>query len=98
MYWFERQIDVIVKMTGKRPRGWRAPLYNYSKHSTDFMIEQNFLYDASLMGDDVPYVLKTKKGQVIELPSQKEARALERVSFVYQFKKGKKPPTLEIFR
>ncbi len=70
LYWFERQIAVIEKMTGKRPRGWRAPLYNFSKHSIDYLIEQDFIYDASLMGDDVPYILKTKNGSVIELPSQ----------------------------
>tara|TARA_B100000676_G_scaffold172723_1_gene169774 strand:+ start:152 stop:1057 length:906 start_codon:yes stop_codon:yes gene_type:complete len=69
LYWFERQIEVIRKMTGQKPRGWRAPLYNYSKYSIDYMIEQGFLYDASLMGDDVPYVLETEKGSVIELPS-----------------------------
>ena len=26
LYWFERQIAVIKKMTGEKPRGWRAPL------------------------------------------------------------------------
>jgi peptidoglycan/xylan/chitin deacetylase (PgdA/CDA1 family) len=70
LYWFERQIAVIEKMTGKRPRGWRAPLYNFSKHSIDYMIDQGFIYDASLMGNDIPYILKTKSGSVIELPSQ----------------------------
>lgn len=69
LYWFERQIAVIEKMTGKRPRGWRAPLYNFSKHSIDFMIRMGFSYDASLMGDDIPYVLRTQAGEVIELPS-----------------------------
>jgi hypothetical protein len=69
LYWFERQIEVIRKMTGKKPRGWRAPLYNMSKHSVDYLIDQGIMYDASLMGDDIPYVLKTKKGQVIEIPS-----------------------------
>jgi hypothetical protein len=28
------------------------------------------IYDASLMGDDIPYVFQTDKGQVIELLSQ----------------------------
>ena len=69
LYWLERQIDVIRKMTGQRPRGWRAPLYNYSIHSTDYLIAQEFTYDASLMGDDIPYILKTDAGQIIELPS-----------------------------
>ena len=69
MYWLDRQISVIEKMTGRRPKGWRAPLYNFSQHTLDFLIERGILYDASLMGDDVPYVLKSAIGQVIELPS-----------------------------
>ena len=68
-YWLRRSIEVIERHTGQRPRGWRAPLYNFSDHSADLLIEEGFLYDASLMGDDVPYVLKTDKGELIELPS-----------------------------
>ena len=68
-YWLKRQIEVIEKMTGQRPRGWRGPLYNASKYSIDFLIEEGMIYDATLMGDDVPYVLQTAQGSVIELPS-----------------------------
>ena len=68
-YWLDRQIDVIKRMTGQSPRGWRAPLYNASKHSPTLLAERGMLYDASLMGDDVPYVLNTPKGEVICLPS-----------------------------
>jgi len=68
-YWLERGIEIIERHTGQRPRGWRAPLYNFSNHSADLLIEQGFLYDASLMGDDIPYVLKTDEGELIELPS-----------------------------
>jgi peptidoglycan/xylan/chitin deacetylase (PgdA/CDA1 family) len=68
-YWLQRGIEVIERHTGQRPRGWRAPLYNFSNHSADLLIEEGFLYDASLMGDDVPYVLRTDEGELIELPS-----------------------------
>lgn len=68
-YWLRRSIEVIERTTGQRPRGWRAPLYNFSNHSADLLIEEGFVYDASLMGDDVPYLLRTGKGEVIELPS-----------------------------
>jgi peptidoglycan/xylan/chitin deacetylase (PgdA/CDA1 family) len=68
-YWLRRSIDVIVAATGTRPRGWRAPLYNFSNNSADLLIEEGFAYDASLMGDDVPYVLRTETGEIIELPS-----------------------------
>ncbi len=68
-YWLDRSIAVIEKFTGQKPRGWRAPLYNFSRHSADLLIERDFLYDASLMGDDVPYLLQTDQGQLVELPS-----------------------------
>ena len=68
-YWMQRSIAVIEKHTGKRPRGNRSPLYNYSKHTTDLLIEEGFLYDSSLMGDDVPYILKSKNGEIVELPA-----------------------------
>ncbi len=68
-YWLRRGIEVIEKHTGQRPRGWRAPLYNFSRHSADLLIEEGFLYDASLMGDDVPYILRTDHGELVELPS-----------------------------
>jgi peptidoglycan/xylan/chitin deacetylase (PgdA/CDA1 family) len=69
LYWLQRGIEVIERLTGQRPRGWRAPLYNFSKHSADLLCQEGFLYDATLMGDDQPYVLKTRFGEVIELPS-----------------------------
>ncbi len=68
-YWLQKGIDVIERMTGARPRGWRAPLYHFSEHSTDLLIEEGFLYDASLMGDDLPYLLRSAKGEIIEIPS-----------------------------
>ena len=68
-YWMARSIEVIERHTGQRPRGNRSPLYNYSIHTTDLLIDGGFLYDSSLMGDDVPYVLKTDAGEIVELPS-----------------------------
>jgi peptidoglycan/xylan/chitin deacetylase (PgdA/CDA1 family) len=68
-YWLKRGIKIIENATGQRPRGWRAPLYNFSYNSADLLIKEGFLYDASLMGDDVPYVLKTEQGELIELPA-----------------------------
>jgi peptidoglycan-N-acetylglucosamine deacetylase len=68
-YWLEKGIDIIERMTGQKPRGWRAPLYHFSEFSADLLIENGFLYDASLMGDDVPYIIKTNQGEMVELPS-----------------------------
>ena len=69
VYWTERAIETIRKMTGQRPRGYRAPFYQFSKRSADILAKNGFLYDASLMADDVPYIVKSKSGSFIELPS-----------------------------
>jgi peptidoglycan/xylan/chitin deacetylase (PgdA/CDA1 family) len=64
-----RGIDAIAKATGQRPRGYRAPSYGFSRYTLDLLLAEGFTYDASLMGGDIPYVISSKAGQMIELPS-----------------------------
>ncbi len=64
----KRGIKIIENATGQRPKGWRAPWYDFSGDSADLLIEEGFLYDSSLMGDDIPYILKTDHGELIEFP------------------------------
>jgi peptidoglycan-N-acetylglucosamine deacetylase len=67
-YWMRRSIAVIEERTGKRPRGNRSPLYNFSIHTAELLAAEDFLYDSTLMGDDVPYLLSTPQGELVELP------------------------------
>ncbi|GEO15098.1 polysaccharide deacetylase family protein [Microvirga aerophila] len=69
LYWLQRSTEVLERISGARPRGWRAPMYSFSKHSAELLVDEGFLYDASLMGDDVPYLLSTPKGSLVELPA-----------------------------
>ena len=66
--WMRRSIDIIERHTGKRPRGNRSPLYRSSIHTAELLAQEGFLYDSSLMGDEVPYILKTPAGELVELP------------------------------
>lgn len=68
-YWLKRSLAAVTKAAGTRPTGWRAPMYSFSEHSADLLIEEGFSYDSSLMGDDIPYVIATDKGRLIELPA-----------------------------
>lgn len=68
-FWLAHSIASVERITGIRPSGWRAPLYNYSHRSTDLLIEAGMAYDASLMGDDVPYLLQGTRDALLELPS-----------------------------
>lgn len=69
LYWMQRATAVFERMTGGRPKGFRAPAYQFSRNTLSHLVAEGFVYDASLMGDDVPYVLGNDAGQVIELPS-----------------------------
>lgn len=68
-YWLDRAMDVITSFTGQRPRGFRAPLYNFSDRTADLLAARGFSYDASLMGDDIPYFLDCGEGSLVELPT-----------------------------
>ena len=64
-----RGIEAIEKATGRPPSGYRCPSGAFSEHTLDLLIEHGFRYDASLGGDDVPYLLQGSNGNLIELPS-----------------------------
>jgi peptidoglycan/xylan/chitin deacetylase (PgdA/CDA1 family) len=67
-YWLERSLESAQRIAGSRPVGWRAPMYAFSHHTAALLADLGFTYDSSLMGDDVPYVLETDAGEVLELP------------------------------
>ncbi|EPE94013.1 polysaccharide deacetylase family protein [Rhizobium grahamii] len=67
--WIVRGVDVIEKMTGKKPRGFRAPNYHFSRHSASILAQLDFRYDSSLMDDDLPSLYQTSHGELLGLPS-----------------------------
>jgi peptidoglycan-N-acetylglucosamine deacetylase len=66
---FETALAIHQKRIGKKPRGYRAPVYNATQQVIDLLIKHQFLYDSSLMADDIPYKMQTKKGSVWEAPA-----------------------------
>ena len=65
---FDRAMDVHMKLTGRHPRGYRAPVYSITPAILKRLIEHDFLYDSSMMADDLPYLVETETGHLIELP------------------------------
>jgi peptidoglycan/xylan/chitin deacetylase (PgdA/CDA1 family) len=60
--------EVLEKFSGKRPRGYRAPYYALSESTYDLLIELGMTYDSSLFADDVPILLESVQGRLVELP------------------------------
>ena len=65
---FYRAMDTHVRMTGRKPRGYRAPVYNATPGVIGRLLTEGFLYDSSLMADDLPYLLQAPEGEIIEIP------------------------------
>jgi peptidoglycan/xylan/chitin deacetylase (PgdA/CDA1 family) len=64
----ERGCRAIERLNGHRPVGYRAPYYGLSRDTFDLLAEAGFAYDSSLFADDVPIILETQRGSLVELP------------------------------
>jgi peptidoglycan/xylan/chitin deacetylase (PgdA/CDA1 family) len=51
-----RANDAILRLTGRKARGYRSPSWDLSDDTVDLLLAHGFLYDSSLMGADYwPY-------------------------------------------
>ncbi|KUK13702.1 MAG: polysaccharide deacetylase family protein [Synergistetes bacterium] len=48
--------------------GFRKPYWEISENTLDILTELKIIYDSSLKGCDFPYIQKTRKGALVELP------------------------------
>jgi peptidoglycan-N-acetylglucosamine deacetylase len=68
-----QSIETLTKMTGKRPIGYRAPSWKFSKWTMAQVKAAGFLYDSSLMASDDAYelLLDGKPTGIVELPIER---------------------------
>jgi peptidoglycan/xylan/chitin deacetylase (PgdA/CDA1 family) len=64
------QLRILADQLGVRPAGYRSPSWDVNVRTPGLLKAHGFLYDSSLMGDDVPYELPTEGGPLIEVPVQ----------------------------
>jgi peptidoglycan/xylan/chitin deacetylase (PgdA/CDA1 family) len=65
-----QSIDALTKITGRRPVGYRAPAWAFSRFTAEQLQRAGLLYDSSMMAMDEPYelVIGGKASGLIELP------------------------------
>ncbi|MHA2366263.1 MAG: polysaccharide deacetylase family protein [Candidatus Hodarchaeales archaeon] len=64
----EKGFQILEEVTGTIPLGYRAPAADLSEYTLDLLAEYNLIYDSSMLGDDLPYIHKTKTKKIVELP------------------------------
>lgn len=61
-----RANEAIVRLSGRKARGYRSPSWDLSAHTVDLLLAHGFRYDSSLMGADYrPY--RARRGDVARL-------------------------------
>ena len=55
----DKSIDLVAKLSGKRPTGYVAPWWEFSNVTNELLLERGIKYDHSLMHDDhTPYYVR----------------------------------------
>jgi peptidoglycan/xylan/chitin deacetylase (PgdA/CDA1 family) len=65
-----KSIDAMTGLLGRRPRGFRAPSWAFSRHTLELLLAAGFAYDSSMMAMDEPYELVQRGAPtgLVELP------------------------------
>lgn len=66
----QRGMETVAKVSGYKPLGFRAPEGCVTKDTLCLIRDMDFLYDSSLLGNDVPYYMPIdgKDTSVVEIP------------------------------
>ena len=64
------QLRILKQELGVRPAGYRSPSWDVNVRTPGILKAHGFLYDSSLMGNDVPYDVATEHGPLAEVPVQ----------------------------
>ena len=69
----DQSIETLTKAMGKRPVGYRAPSWKFSKYTLAQVKAAGFLYDSSLMASDDAYEINLdgKPTGLVELPIER---------------------------
>lgn len=85
----DRGSDTLERLTGERPTGYRAPMWDLSWQMPRLLAERGFVYDSSLMDGDAPYTLsadpespKDAGNTLLEIPIQWALDDWEQYCFV----------------
>ena len=68
----DRGLEALERITGQRPVGYRAPMWETTYSTARLLLDRGFLYDSSLMDCDVPYELAESTEEdarsIVEIP------------------------------
>ena len=65
---FAKAQEILKSIIGVAPRGFRSPAADVTEACWDFLLENGFAYDSSLMSRELPYVCGVRGKRMVEVP------------------------------
>ncbi len=90
---FKKGINKVIRSTGQIPEGFRAPYLHVNDDVLDILLEQNMIYDSSIMMDMVDgriHPFKTRGIWEIPIACSRDKKGRRIVSYLWPLHEGKR--------
>lgn len=65
---FKKGVEALERVFGVRPAGYRSPGEGLGEKTHELIAKSGMIYDSSMMDEDMPYIVETPSGKIVELP------------------------------
>ena len=83
-----RAKKALADVCGVEIKGWRCPDYRISPQTFDVLSAEGFVWDSSMLNDDLPYQLECEAESLIEIPFTTTTSEKSHVAFPYPMRGG----------
>ena len=83
-----RAAKALAEVCGARIQGWRCPDYRISPNTFEVLAAEGFVWDSTMLNDDLPYLIQCEAKSLIELPFTTSTPEKSHVAFPYPMRGG----------
>lgn len=83
-----RAKKALAQVCGVDIQGWRCPDYRISPQTFEVLAAEGFVWDSTMLNDDLPYQLKCEVKSLIEIPFTTSTSEKSHVAFPYPMRGG----------
>jgi peptidoglycan/xylan/chitin deacetylase (PgdA/CDA1 family) len=83
-----RTAKVLEEISGAKIKGWRCPDYRISPQTLDILSAEGFIWDSSLLNDDLPCLFDCAGGRLVELPFTTSTADKTYIGYPYPMRGG----------
>ncbi|OGP20838.1 MAG: hypothetical protein A2038_14770 [Deltaproteobacteria bacterium GWA2_57_13] len=79
-------VKIFRELVGERPYGWLSSGMRHTEHTVELLADEGFLWHGDTLNDDVPYLVRTNSGTILEIPYRNSISGLNDTGM---FRQGK---------